>query len=76
MTINALMRALIAEMEDGDVPAPLRQPLTLALVWADLARLAGEDAPAEVIAVVDGPAIVAVQADTVRRWMPRRAVAG
>ncbi len=54
-TINETLRALVAEMAAGDVPDPLAQPCTLALVWADLARLAGESLPAEVAALVDAP---------------------
>ncbi len=54
-TINDTLRALVDEMAEGDVPDPLAQPCTLALVWADLARLAGEPLPAEVAALVDAP---------------------
>lgn len=54
-TISDPLRALVAEMTAGDVPDPLAQPCTLALVWADLARLAGEPLPAEVAALVDAP---------------------
>ena len=55
MTINAMLRALVDEMTADDVPDPLAQPCTLALVWADLARLAGESVPAEVAALLDAP---------------------
>ncbi len=48
MTINEAMRALCDELAAGDVPAPLHQPLTLGLVWADLCRLVGEEPPADV----------------------------
>lgn len=54
-TINDTLRALVAEMAAGDVPDPLAQPLTLALVWADLARLAGEPLPPEVAAMIAAP---------------------
>ncbi len=54
-TINDTLRALVSEMTDGDVPDPLAQPCTLALIWADLCRLAGEPMPAEVAALVDAP---------------------
>jgi len=54
-TINETLRALVAEMAAGDVPDPLAQPCTLALVWSVLARLAGEPLPAEVAALVDAP---------------------
>jgi len=53
--INDTLRALVAEMAAGDVPDPLAQPFTLALIWADLARLAGEPLPSEVAALVDAP---------------------
>jgi hypothetical protein len=52
MTLNALMIALVTELEDGEIPMPLAQSFTLANVWADLARIAGEELPAEVLAVV------------------------
>ena len=52
MTINDLMAALVAELAEGEVPTPLAQRFTLATVWADLARLAGEPLPAAVAAVV------------------------
>ncbi len=52
MTINDLMAALVAELTADEIPAPLSQRFTLANVWADLARLAGEELPAEALAVV------------------------
>ncbi len=45
MTVNALMTALLDELAAGDVPDALAQPLTLAAVWDDLARLNGEAVP-------------------------------
>ncbi len=54
--IERLLRELLAELIVAGVPAPLGQPLTLAAVWADLARLAREDLPADVLALLDGPA--------------------
>lgn len=54
MTIDSLMRALVAELGAGGVPAPLAQPFTLAALWDDLARLAGEPVPPEVAALLDG----------------------
>ncbi len=54
--IERLLRELLAELLAAGVPAPLGQPLTLATVWADLARLAGEEPPADVLALLDGPA--------------------
>ena len=52
MTINHAMTLLVAELAEGEVPAPLTQSFTLATVWADLARLAGEPLPVAVAAVV------------------------
>ncbi len=52
MTINELMAALVAELADGEIPQPLSKRFTLANIWADLARLAGEELPAEALAVV------------------------
>ena len=45
MSVNELMTALIDELAAGDVPDALAQPLTLAVVWDDLARLNGEAVP-------------------------------
>lgn len=55
MRINALLRALVDELAADEMPDPLAQPLTLALVWADLARLAGEPLPPEVAAIIAAP---------------------
>ncbi len=52
-TINELMRALVDELAAEGVPAPLGGAFTLAAVWLDLCRLAGEPPPAEVLAVLD-----------------------
>jgi hypothetical protein len=54
MTINEAMAILVAELGAGGVPAPLAQPFTLAALWDDLARLAGEPVPPEVAALLDG----------------------
>ena len=69
MTINDLLRALADELA-VDVPDPLNQPLTLGLVWYDLARLAGVEPPADVLAVVDTPACHRIPAHAVRRGLP------
>lgn len=69
-TLTALMAALVAELEAEDIPAPLRQPFTLAMVYADLARLAGEPVPAEVAAILDVPAVARQRADAARCWVP------
>jgi len=55
-TINALMAMLVAELTEEGIAAPLAQRFTLATIWTDLARLAGEELPAEALAVV-GPAL-------------------
>jgi len=52
MSINDAMTLLVAELEDGEIPQPLAQSFTLATVWQDLARLAGEALPADASAVV------------------------
>ena len=59
MTVNDLMSALCDEPAEGDVAEPLGESFTLALVWLDLCRLAGEEPPAFLVALIDGPALVA-----------------
>ncbi len=64
MTVNDALRALCDELAADGVPAPLAQSFTLAAVWADLARLAGEEPPAAVVALLDQPLdLTAVAAD-------------
>lgn len=65
-----LMTDLVAELGEGDVPDPLRQDFSLACLWADLARLAGEPVPAAVAAILDGPAVHRVHTADVDRWLP------
>jgi hypothetical protein len=55
MPINDLLAAFVAELEAEGIPAPLGQPLTLGLVWADLCRLAGEEPPPAVAALLGEP---------------------
>ncbi len=55
MTINAILEALRDELAADGVPDALSQPLTLAALWYDLARLAGEEPPAAVVALLDQP---------------------
>ncbi len=59
MTINAIMATLVAELTADEIPTPLAERFTLANVWADLARLAGEEPPAAVLALV-GEALDAI----------------
>lgn len=61
MTINQAMQALCDELTAGDVPAPLGQDFALAAIWYDLARLAGEEPPPDVAALVEGPAVEAAR---------------
>lgn len=67
MTINDLMAALVAELEDGEIPTPLAQRFTLANIWADLARLAGEALPADARAVVGRALDATIEPVMVRR---------
>ncbi len=61
MSLNDLMALFVAELADGDVPAPLTQRFTLANTWADLARLAGEPTPPEGDALLDGRGTIPVR---------------
>ncbi len=64
MTVNELLQALVDNLAAGGVPHPLGQSFALANVWADLARLAGEEPPADVAALLDQPLdLAAVAAD-------------
>ncbi len=67
MTLNALMTALVAELADGEIPMPLAQRFTLAHVWGDLARLAGEELDAEALAVVGRALDATIEPVLVRR---------
>jgi len=67
MTLNDLMAALVAELADGEVPAPLSTRFTLANVWADLARIAGEELPADPLAVVGRALDATIEPIGVRR---------
>jgi len=67
MTINEAMTLLVAELEDGEVPAPLSTRFTLANIWADLARLAGEELPADALAVVGRALDATIEPVRVRR---------
>ena len=59
MSVNALLAALCEELAEGDVAEPLGESFTLALVWLDLCRLAGEEPPAFLLALIDGRPLVA-----------------
>ena len=60
MPIAEALAALVAELAD-EIPDPLAQPFTLAALWSDLARLAGEEPPADVAALAETP--IAAAAD-------------
>jgi len=53
--VTGLCERLMTDLTMGGVPQALSQRFTLALLWLDLARLAGETAPAEVQARLDCP---------------------
>lgn len=55
MKIAAALAALVDELAGGDVRDPLTQEFTLAAIWFDLCRLAGEPIPGYVAAIVDPP---------------------
>ena len=63
--INQCMTLLVQELEDEGIPAPLLCEFTLAAVWDDLARLAGETPPLAVRRLFErerpvvGPAMLA-----------------
>ena len=59
VTINDLLRRLCDDLEAGDVAEPLGESFTLAPLWLDLCRLAGEEPPAFLVALIDGPALAA-----------------
>jgi len=61
-SINMLMAALVVELIENDIPYPLTQELSVFAVWNDLARLAGEEPPAHVIALLDAPAALCLSA--------------
>ena len=70
MTIADALAALVAELAENDIPDPLAQRLPLALVWSDLARIAGEPEPPEVAAFLDRPAVHRPTGAEVRRARP------
>ncbi len=53
--IAALCARLLTELRAGAIGRPLAEPLAVGLVWADLCRLAGEEPPAAVRALLDAP---------------------
>ncbi len=67
MTINDLMAALVAELTADEIPQPLSQRFMLANVWCDLARLAGEELPADALAVVGRALDATIEPNFVRR---------
>ena len=59
MTVNDLMARLCDELAEELDVEPLGESFTLAYIWLDLCRLAGEEPPAFLLALIDGPARVA-----------------
>ena len=54
MSVNDLLARLRDELAEGEVPEPLGESFTLALLWLDLCRLAGEEPPGFLVALIDG----------------------
>ncbi len=54
MRVAVALAVLVAELAD-EIPDPLAQPFTLAALWSDLARIAGEEPPADVAALLETP---------------------
>jgi hypothetical protein len=52
--VTAALTALYEELA-AEIPDVLHESFTLAALWADLARLAGEPLPRDVAAVLDAP---------------------
>lgn len=67
MNLNELMVALVAELSAGEIPAPLSQRFALAAIWQDLARIAGEELPAEALVVVARALDATIEPVLVRR---------
>ncbi len=62
-TLNDLMTELVDELAASEVPDALAQPITLAALWADLARLAGEPLPRSVASRLDAPVALLTEVD-------------
>lgn len=65
--INQMMAALVAELAADEIPQPLSQRFSLAAIWQDLARLAGEELPADARAVVARALDATIEPVMVRR---------
>ena len=52
-TINDVLNRLLDELAAEGIPNPWGESFTLAALWLDLCRLAGEEPPAEVAALLD-----------------------
>lgn len=55
MTITEALTQLLADLA-ADCRDPLAERLMVATIWADLARIAGEDVPAPVLRLIEGGA--------------------
>ncbi len=58
MGINEALRRLADDLST-EIPDLLTAPLTFGLVWLDLCRLAGEEPPADVLALAERPSVAA-----------------
>ena len=59
MTINEALRRLADELST-EIPDLLTAPLTFGLLWFDLAKIAGEEPPADIAALAETPVAAAV----------------
>ncbi len=57
MSINEALRRLADELSE-EIPDLLTAPLTFGLLWLDLAKIAGEEPPADVLALAETPLAV------------------
>ena len=58
MTVNDALQSLAADLAAEGIADPLAEPITLAALWHDLCRIAGEPLPSDVVALLDGPRMI------------------
>ncbi len=62
--MSQVVQELCDDLAADGVPRPLGQSFTLASIWFDLATIAGEEVPPDVVALLDAPPdLAAVAAD-------------
>ncbi len=54
-TINSAMTTLLEELAEDGVPDVLTASFTFVAIWQDLCRIAGEEPPRDVAALLDQP---------------------